>query len=317
MTLARSIQKLSLAALLLALLALLAAGCGDSEDSEATTTTTTEASDTETPPTSEGEATPTTEAPPLPALTDPVSEECMRDKLTVATSDPAFPPYVIDFDPTNQMGFESAVVYAVAGQLGVEPSNVTWTSAEFYEAISATPKDYDFNIQQYTITEEREEVVDFSESYYSNEQAIIGLEDSSIIGATSLSDLKSARLGAQLGSTSLTYIEDIIKPDSDARVYNDNVAAKAAFDAGQIDGLVVDLPTAYYVTAVEIEDASIIGVLPRMGGATDELGMLFEEGSELVPCVNQALRNLKATGSLDALADRWLKEASDLPVLTP
>ena len=289
MTLTRFNKKLTLAALLVAALALLAAGCGDSEESEATTTT----------------------SAPL-TLAD-----CQRTELKVATGEPAYPPYVIDEDPSNQMGFESAVVYAVAGQLGVEPGNVTWTGAGFDEAISPAPKDYDFNIQQYTITAERDEVVDFSESYYSNEQAIIGLADSSIIGATSLADLQSARLGAQAATTSLTYIEENIKPDSQARVYGSNADAKAAFDAGQIDGLVVDLPTAYYITAVEITDASIIGVLPRLGGATDEFGMLFEEGSDLVPCVNLALQELKSTGSLEAIEDRWLNDGGGIPTLTP
>ena len=302
MTLTRFNKKLSLAALLLAALALLAASCGDSEESETTTTTT---------------AATTSEAPPEPALTDSVSEECMRTDLTVATGEPAFPPYVVDNDPANQMGFEAAVVYAVAGQLGVEPANVSWKRTGFDEAISPAPKDYDFNIQQYTITADRDEVVDFSESYYSNEQAIIGLNDSSIIGATSLADLKSARLGVQAATTSLTYIEENIQPDAEARVYDTNADAKAAFDAGQIDGLVVDLPTAYYITAVEIEEASIIGVLPRIGGAEDELGMLFEEGSDLVPCVNQALRNLKATGSLEVIEDLWLNDGGGIPTLTP
>ena len=278
MTLTRFNQKLTLAALILALLALLAASCGDDDDEAGGTT-------------------------------------CPPDELKVATGEPAYPPYVIDDDPTNQMGFEAAVVYAVAKQMGVDAADVSWTRADFDQAISAVAKDYDFNIQQYTINERRDEVVDFSESYYSNEQAIIALNSSSIIGATSLADLKSAQLGAQAGTTSLIYIDDVIQPSSDARVYDSNADAVTALNAGQVEGLVVDLPTAYFMTAVQVEDSSIVGVLPRIGGVEDEFGMLFEEGSPLVPCVNMALQALKASGELQAIEDEWLKQGGDIPVL--
>lgn len=278
LTARRTARRLVWPAMLLALAALFVAGCGDDDSDSAV--------------------------------------NCDEiDSLTVATGEPAFPPYVLDDDPSNQMGFESAVVYAVAGELGVAAADVSWVRTDFEAAIAAGPKSYDFNIQQYTITDERDQVVDFSDSYYSNEQVVIALDDSSVIGASSVADLKSARLGAQIGTTSLDYIDNIIEPSVQSSVYNSTADAKAAFDAGQIDGMVVDLPTAYFITAVEITDASIVGVLPRVGSVEDELGMLFEEGSPLVPCVNDALASLRASGDLEAIETRWLNDGGNIPTL--
>jgi len=233
--------------------------------------------------------------------------------LTVATGEPVFPPWMEDDDPSNERGFESAVVYAVADQLGVE--SVEWVRTTFDEAISAAEKDYDFNIQQYSITEEREKVVDFADGYYQVEQAIVGATDSPAASAAGLADLKSLRLGAATGTTSLVYIDEVIQPDDKALVYDDNAAAKAAFDAGQVDGLVFDLPTAYFITAVEIPEASIIGVLPR-SGEPEELGMLFEEGSPLTPCVNNALAELRSNGTIEDLEETWLNQGGSIPTLS-
>ncbi|HYD10451.1 MAG TPA: ABC transporter substrate-binding protein [Acidimicrobiales bacterium] len=233
--------------------------------------------------------------------------------LTVATGEPAFLPWVADDDPTSEQGFEAALVYALAGELGVE--SVEWVRTGFDEAVAPGEKDYDLNIQQYSITAERDEVVDFSNGYYEVEQAIVAAADSPVASSASVADLKDARLGAAIGTTSLTYIEDVIQPTSEAQVYDDNAAAKAAFDAGQVDGIVFDLPTAYYITAVEIPEASIVGVLPAAGEA-EELGMLFEDGSPLVPCVNEALAALDEAGTLDALEEEWLNQGGDIPTLT-
>ncbi len=277
-----------LLALLLAL-ALMAAACGSDED-----TATAEGCD------------------PLPTKTD--------GQLTVATGTEVFPPWMgageDDFDdPTTGTGFEGALVFALAEELGFADSDVTFVRTGFDEVIAPGSKDWDFNIQQYSITEKRDEVVDFSDGYYQVEQAIIGAADSPAASASSIDDLKGLRLGAAIGTTSLDYIEDVIEPDSDAQVYNDNAAAKAAFDAGQVDGIVFDLPTAYFITAVEITDASIIGVLPRSGDP-EELGMLFEEGSPLVACVNDALATLRSNGTIDDLEDEWLNQGGSVPSLT-
>jgi polar amino acid transport system substrate-binding protein len=235
--------------------------------------------------------------------------------LTVATGEPAFEPWAVDDDPTNQQGYEVAVVYAVAEELGIAAEDVTWTRTGFDEAVAPGEKDYDFNAQQYSITEERDEVVDFSDGYYTVEQAIVAAEDNDIANAESIEDLKSAQLGAAIGTTSLDYIENVIAPDSDPLVFDDNAAAKAAFDAGQVDGIVFDLPTAYYITAVEIEGSSIVGVLPQEGEA-EELGFLFEDGSPLVPCVNEALATLEENGTLADLEEEWLNQGGDIPTLT-
>jgi polar amino acid transport system substrate-binding protein len=289
----------SLAAFLLAF-GLIAAACGG-DDSE-------ETSDTEA--TSETE---TAACDPLPTKTE--------GTLTVATGEPAFPPWVSgtdadgNDDPTTGEGFESALVYAVAEQLGIAEADVTWVRTGFDEAVAPGPKDYDFNIQQYGILPERDEVVDFSDGYYTVQQALVARPDSSVAEATSLADLQDESLGAAIGTTSLSYIEDVIQPDTDAAVFDDNAAAKAAFDAGQVDGLVFDLPTAYYITAVEIPDSSIVGVLPVVGEA-EELGMLFETDSPLVPCVNEALTTLRDDGTLEALQQEWLQAGGDIPTLT-
>lgn len=237
--------------------------------------------------------------------------------LTIATGEPVFPPWMIDDDPTNQQGFEGAVAYAIAEEMGFSPDQVKWVRTDFFEAISVGSKDFDFNIQQYSITAERDEVVDFSEGYYTVQQALVAYGDSPVLAASTAADLKQYRLGAALGTTSLNYIEDVIEPDSPAAVYDTNADAKAALDAGQIDALVFDLPTAFYITAVEIPEASIVGVLEAPGGAPEEFGLLFEDGNPLVECVNVAIRALKADGTLAALEAEWLIGGSDLKVITP
>jgi polar amino acid transport system substrate-binding protein len=291
----------TLTALLLAF-GLFVAACGDDDGGETSTDDT--ASDT-----TDGEEAAACD--PLPTKTE--------GTLTVATGEPAFPPWVSgtdeegNDDPTLGEGYESALVYALADQLGVE--NVEWVRTGFDEAVAPGPKDYDFNIQQYSITAERDEVVDFSDGYYQVEQALVAAEDSTVAEATSIADLQDDRLGAAIGTTSLDYIEEVIQPETEAAVFDDNAAAKAAFDAGQVDGLVFDLPTAYYITAVEIPNSAIVGVLPRVGEA-EELGMLFEDGSELVACVNEALAALEADGTLEALEEEWLSAGGDIPTLS-
>jgi polar amino acid transport system substrate-binding protein len=286
---------------LVAALSLVALGCSDSDEESSEDTTT--------------EATETTAVEEEPIACDPAAPPTVEDgKLVVATGEPAFEPWVVDDDPSNGQGYESAVVYAVAEQLGFAEEDVTWTRTGFDEAIAPGDKDYDFNVQQYSITPEREEVVDFSDAYYEVEQALVGAADGPVADATSLADLKDAKLGAALGTTSLDYIEEYIQPTTQPQVFDDNAAAKAAFDAGQVDGLVFDLPTAYYVTAVEIEDASIVGVLPQEG-EPEELGFLFVEDSGLTGCVNTALATLREDGTLAALEEEWLNQGGDIPTL--
>ncbi len=236
-------------------------------------------------------------------------------QLTVATGDPVFPPWMENDDPASNEGFESELVYLLADQLGFSEDQVVWTSTGFDEAIAPGEKDFDFNIQQYGINADRDEVVDFSDGYYTVQQAIVAPADSDIADATSLADLQDATLGAAVGTTSLDYIEEVIQPGTDAAVFDDTAAASSALAAGQVDGLVYDLPTAFYITAVEIPDASIVGILPVVGDA-EELGMLFEEGSPLVPCVNEALAAVEESGDLAALQEEWLANGGETPTLS-
>jgi len=236
--------------------------------------------------------------------------------LTIATGEPAFPPYVIDDDPTNKQGFEAAVAYAVAREMGFTDDQVVWVRAGFNESIAVGPKNFDFNIQQYSITAEREEVVDFSDPYYETSQALVGYSDSAVIGSVTVDDLKGFRLGAQIGTTSLAYIEDVIQPDTPALVFDDNTAAKAALDAQQVDALVFDLPTAYFITAVEMEGSEIIGVLETPDDSADRFGLLMANDSPLRNCVNEALLRLRNAGTLEDLADEWMQGAGDIPTIT-
>lgn len=236
--------------------------------------------------------------------------------LTVATAEPAFPPWVVDDDPTNQQGFEAAVAYAVAEQLGFTPEQVTWVRTGFDEAVAPGPKDFDFNLQQYSITDDRDEVVDFSVPYYVTDQALVAFADSPVTEANTVADLKGFVLGAQIGTTSLDYIEEIIQPDTAPPVYDTNSDAKSALDAGQVDALVFDLPTAHYITAVEIPEATIVGVLEASEEQADRLGLLFADGSSLVACVNGALEALGADGTLDALAEQWLASEGEIKTIT-
>ncbi|MFA9431344.1 ABC transporter substrate-binding protein [Egicoccus sp. AB-alg2] len=232
-------------------------------------------------------------------------------QLTVATGEPVFPPWMMDDDPSNGEGFESAVVYALAEELGFAEDQVTWVRTGFDEAIAPGEKDYDFNIQQYSITEEREQVVDFSVPYYEVEKALVTLADSEAAAAQRLDDLDDTRFGAVVGTTDLAYIEDVIGA-TDVQVYDDQAGVFQALQGGQIDATVFGLPGALYVTAVQVEGSVIAGILP--GEPMDDgLGLLFEEGSPLVPCVDEALESLRADGTLDALADEWLAGGGDIP----
>ncbi len=238
--------------------------------------------------------------------------------LTVATGEPAFPPWVgttsgDNFDvPESGTGFESALVYALAAEMGFSDDQVVWVRTGFDEVIAPGQKGFDFNLQQYSITATRDEVVDFSDPYYVTAQALVAFPDSSVAGATSLADLKDAKLGAQIGTTSLDFIEDVIQPATDPNVYDTNVNAKSALEAGQIDGIVVDLPTAYFITAVEIPGSVIVAEFETASAAPDEYGLLFAEGNSLVGCVNDALGTLRDNGTLAQLEDEWLVSAGGI-----
>ena len=220
--------------------------------------------------------------------------------------------------PETGEGFESAVVYAVAEQLGFAEDAVTWIRTTFDEAIAPGPKDYDFNIQQYGITEERDEVVDFSLPYYNDQKALLVPGDSPAASATTFADIQDLKYGATIGTTDADYIiETIGIPEADVAIYDDQAATFAALDAGQIDATVIGLPTAIYITGVEMPQIAIAGLLPRVDeGDEGDMGMLFEESNPARDCVNTALQALTDDGTLAELEEQWMQSGGDIVEIT-
>jgi polar amino acid transport system substrate-binding protein len=267
------------------------------------------------------DTTPATDAAgTTPAESVQTAAECAAGKtladgtLTVATGEPAFPPYVIDDAPESGEGFEAAVAFAVAKELGFASDAVTWTRTAFDTVIAPGPKDFDFNLQQFTITEERKQAVDFSDGYYTAPQAIFGLADNPAANASTLADLQALKIGVASGTTSVTYVEETIKPSQEPFVFPDNAAAKQALESGQIDAIVSDLPTAIYIVNVEIEGTKVYGQIE--GSGTDEFGMLLAKDNPLTECVNLALAAITASGELEQITTKWMSEFTEAPIIT-
>ena len=234
--------------------------------------------------------------------------------LTIATGEPAYYPWVIDDAPESGEGFEAAVAYAVATQLGFSKDEVKWVRTTFDSAVTPGEKNFDFNLQQFSITEERKAAVDFSSPYYTAPQAIVSFKGSKIDGKSSIAELKGAKLGAAVGTTSLDAIETQL--GLKASVFNDNAAGVSALKNKQIDGLVVDLPTAFYLSGVEVENGIIVGQLPSSGSG-DQFGLLLTKGSALTSCVSGAVDAITADGTLASITDTWLATNTGSPVLKP
>ncbi|GAA2988061.1 polar amino acid transport system substrate-binding protein [Microbacterium terrae] len=235
-------------------------------------------------------------------------------KLTIATGETAYYPYVIDDDPASGEGFEAAVAYAVAEKLGFDHDDVEWVRTSFESAIAPGPKSFDFNIQQYTITDERAQAVDFSSPYYQASQAVVAVEGGAADGIDDIAGLKDIVLGAMAGSTSATTIEEAIAPNVEPQLYNSNEDAVAALQANQIDAIVLDLPTAYYATGVYIEDSFIVGELP-IAGVPDEWGLLLAKDSPLTERVTAAVDELREDGTLAEITDEWLGTGQGVALL--
>ena len=235
--------------------------------------------------------------------------------LTIGTDSPAYEPWFVDNDPTNGQGFESAVAYAVAEELGFSRGEVAWVKVPFNSSYKPGAKDFDFDINQISITPARAEVVDFSDGYYEAAQAVIALKGSPASEVTTIAELADYNLGAQTGTTSLTAIRDVIKPANEPAVFEDTNAAKQALLNNQVDAILADLPTAFYITAVEIPKGTIVGQFQPTTGEQEEFGMLFEKGSPLVDCVNQALATLESDGTLAEIEQQWLSDVVDVPEL--
>ncbi|HEX3239641.1 MAG TPA: ABC transporter substrate-binding protein [Solirubrobacterales bacterium] len=283
-------SRLPVALLLAAALGLLASACGSSSDEDTGSTVV-----------SAGDCTPGK------------LDTHTKGELTVATDKPAFPPYFEDDDPTNGKGFESAVAYAIADQLGFAKADVRWTVEPFNSSYAPGPKDFDFDVNQISITPVREKAVDFSVPYYTANQAVVALKSSEAASAKSLAELQDARIGVQIGTTSLEAVEEQIDPSEDPQVFNSSNDVITALKNGQVDAVVVDLPTALYVTAVQVEDSTVVGQFPAPGG--DQWGALLAKGSPLTACVSWAVEELQSSGELQKLNQQWMSKAAGAPAL--
>jgi polar amino acid transport system substrate-binding protein len=287
------------------LLALVAAGCGGDDDDQA--------------------------AAPATTAETTASDACAKEnldlvdagKLTIGTDNPAFPPWFGGpekapwkvSDPRSGQGFESAVAYAVAEELGFQRGEVEWVVVPFNNSFKPGPKNFDFDINQISYSDERAQAVDFSDSYYDVNQSVVALNSSKIANAKTIADLKDAKLGATVGTTSYQYVVDNVKPSQQPSVYDTNNDAISALKAKQVDGIVVDLPTAFFITAAQVENSKIVGQFPAVG-EQERFGMVFEKGSSLVDCVNEALASLKDDGKLEEIQQEWLSDKASAPVLS-
>jgi polar amino acid transport system substrate-binding protein len=300
-------RKLLLA---LAVLAMVAAACAPEEE--------------ETPPADDGAAT--SEPAPVDAASCAADAGTLSDGvLTVGTGNPAFPPWWeggttdenADWefnDPYLLEGFEGATVGAVAEQMGFAADTIEFVPVPFNKSFAPGPKDFDFVVQQISFSDKRAQAVDFSESYYDVNQALVSVKGSDIEGATTLAELQSAKLGAPLGTTSFDYIEQNIQPTEEPAVYNDLNGAVQALKNGQVDGIVVDLPTAFFITAVQIPKGVIVGQFPTVG-AQEYFALALEQDSALTECVDLALQALKDDGTLPAIQQEWLADNASAPVI--
>ena len=295
--------------LLLAALAVFASGCGGDDDDD------------------DGSAAGTTTAAETTG-----GDDCAKDqldltttgKLTIGTDNPAFPPWFDGGapkgskweinDPSKGQGFEGAVAYAVAEKMGFTKDEVEWVVVPFDQSFKPGPKNFDFDINQVSIKPERAKNIDFSEPYYDVNQALVALKGSKLSSAKSMADVKDAKLGAQIGTTSLTYINDEIQPSKEPSVYNTNNDVISALKAKQIDGIVVDLPTAFYVTAVQVPSGTIVGQFPD-AGEQEQFGLVLSKDSPLTSCVDKAVTALRDDGTLDQIQQKWLADKANAPVL--
>jgi polar amino acid transport system substrate-binding protein len=274
----------ALIALLIAA-ALTVAACGDSDDDQQG---------------AQGEA-----ATPAAASCDKAKLELTTaGQLTVGTDKPAFPPYFVDDDPTNGKGFESAVAYAIADQFGFDKSEVKWKVVPFNASFKPGPKDFDFDVNQISISEQRKRAVDFSEPYYESPQAVIAQKTSPAANAQSLAELKDVQLGVQIGTTSLDAVNSSIQPSKQPKVFDDSNATVTALKQDQVEAVVTDLPTALYLTAAEIPSATVVGQFSAPGG--DTWGALLEKDSPLTSCVSQAISKLRESGELEQITQKWM-----------
>jgi len=294
-------RKVALAALAL-LVVVLAAACGSSTKKSASASSTASTSCT---------------VADLPLV--------KAGQLTIGTDNPAFPPWFGGTpakgsvwkigDPTSGQGFESAVAYAVAKRLGFARNAVNWVVVPFDQSFKPGAKTFDFDINQISFTPQRAQSVDFSDGYYNVNQALVGVKGTPITNAKSAADVKQYKLGVQLGTTSYDYVTKNIKPSKQPSVYNTSNDVNSGLKAKQIDGIVVDLPTAFYITGAEqVPNSLVVGQFPSIGGQ-EHFGLVLQKGSALTPCVDKAIASLKADGTLAKIQSEWLSSKASVPVL--
>jgi polar amino acid transport system substrate-binding protein len=255
------------------------------------------------------------------AATTPAALSCEKadldlvtgGQLTIGTDKPAFPPYFEDDDPTNGKGFESAVAYAIADQLGFDKSEVKWKVVPFNASFKPGPKDFDFDVNQISINEQRKRAIDFSAPYYTAPQGVIAPKGSAAAEVTSLSELADKTIGVQIGTTSLDAVNSTIKPSKQPKVFDDSNAVVTALKQGQVDAVVTDLPTAFYITAAQVPNSKIVGQFSAPGG--DEWGALLEKDSKLTACISQAIDKLKSSGELERITQKWMGQSAGAPEL--
>lgn len=235
--------------------------------------------------------------------------------LTFGTDQPVYPPWFVDDDPTSGKGFESTVAYAIADKLGYAKDKVAWVRVPFNAAVQPGPKTYDVDLNEFSITGERRQAVDFSSPYYDVKQAVVTVGTSKAAGTTTLAGLKDLKLGAQVGTTSYDAVLKEIAPTTAPAVFNTNDDAKLALTNGQVDAIVVDLPTAFYITSSELTGGRIVGQLPLGSGTPEQFGAVLDKGSALTGCVSGAVDTLKAAGTLRTLETQWLSSAGSAPEL--
>lgn len=267
----------------------------------------------------------------------PSADACAKDalttktagKLTIGTDNPAYPPYFQIpsgtatapwelGDPTNGEGFEGAFAYALAEKLGFAKADVVWTVVPFDNSFAPGEKAFDLDINQVSYKPERAQAVDLSDGYYTLNQSVVALKANGLASVTSIAAMKAFKFGAQVGTTSLDTINTVIAPTAAAMVYNTNDDAIAALKAKQIDGLIVDLPTAFYITAAQVENSVIVGQFaPPTGAEAEHFSVVLAKGSALTPCVNAAIAAMTEDGSLAAITKEWLSDKASAPVLAP
>lgn len=245
--------------------------------------------------------------PQDPRLTNP-------GQLTVGTGDPVYPPWMLNNDPAAGEGFENGLVYALAAEMGFAPADVVWVAQTFDQTIAPGAKPYDFAIQQISVTEARQEIVSFSQVYFQPEKAVIALPGSPIEKATLFADLQKARWGAVIGTTDNDYLVNILGIDN-AAIYDDQAGVFQAMNAGQIDATLASLPTALFMTAVQVPNANIVALLPADANDRGH-GLLFQKDNPIVEWVDEALSRVIASGKVEELKAQYLVADPDLPVIT-